>query len=318
MMTKHIVYLLALLAVGCTTPKTSEVVVYADGPVREATVFAPGIISTDTHSEFSPTFSPDGRTIYFPRRAPEEKQQIYVSNFVDGSWTPPTVAAFSTDRDETPYITPDGRRFFFGSERPIPGRPNLGGFDMNVWMMEATPTGWSTPAPLPSPINEVQQEGEQWPTANNNLFFTPDNETYYFTTLQPGAAAIQLFQTTYRQGSFSPPTRITGLFDDPQYAVYSAVVSPDGRYLVFNSYGVPSGAGGEDLFVSRRTAAGWSPAVPLGDKVNSPDEESEPRFSRDGRYFFFTRAENLGNYTYGEWNIMYLDTEALGLDQLFD
>ncbi|NNK17621.1 MAG: hypothetical protein HKP49_00550, partial [Maribacter sp.] len=99
---------------------------------------------------------------------------------------------------------------------------------------------------------------------------------------------------------------------------YSAVVSPDGKYLVFNSYGAPGGAGGEDIFVSKKNGADWSKAKPIGPKINSINEESGPRFSRDGKYFFYTTAKNLGNYEYGEWDIYFIETEYLQLDKLFE
>jgi hypothetical protein len=51
--------------------------------------------------------------------------------------------------------------------------------------------------------------------------------------------------------------------------------------------------------------------------INSKDEESGPVFSRDGKYFFFTRAANLGNYEYGEWSIYFMETKALNLPSLF-
>lgn len=100
--------------------------------------------------------------------------------------------------------------------------------------------------------------------------------------------------------------------------VYSAVISPDGKYLVFNSYGVPAGAGGEDIFIAEMTENGWSRAKSIGMLINTKDEESSPRFSRDGKYFFFSRAENLGNYEYGEWSIFFVETEYLYLDKIFE
>jgi len=46
------------------------------------------------------------------------------------------LAYFSTDIDETAYITPHAKYFFFGSERQIQNQPNKGNYDMNIWMME--------------------------------------------------------------------------------------------------------------------------------------------------------------------------------------
>ena len=215
-------------------------------------------------------------------------------------------------------ITPNGELFFFGSERPIPNKPNAGNFDMNIWMMKKTGEGWSNPKPLPFPINDVQIEGEEWPSSNNNFLFPLDDETFYYTTMVRGSDAIKLYEITYKEGVFSSPVEINGIFEDPKYWVYSAVVSPDGEYLIFNSYGAPGGLGGEDIFVSKRTKTGWSPGRSIGPKINSKDEESGPRFSRDGKYFFFTRAENLGDYEYGEWNIYFMETAYLELDKLFE
>ncbi len=316
-MKKISLYIATLILFGCNPVENSNSVEYSSTTVREAIPFAKGVISTKENSEFQIMFAPDGLKAYFSRRAPEQKQKIYESTFENGNWSQPKVCEFSTDRDETPSITPNGELFFFGSERPIPDKPNKGNFDMNIWMMKKTSTGWSAPEPLPYPINDTQIEGEEWPSSNNNFFSPINDETFYYTTMVRGTNAIQLFETIYKDGVFSTPIKITGLFDDPKYWIYSPVVSPDGNYLVFNSYGAPGGLGGEDLFVSKRTDAGWSKAKSIGKKVNSKDEESAPRFSRDGKYFFFTRAENLGNYEFGEWDIFYMETEFLELEKLF-
>ena len=303
---------------SCNTETEPPRVEYSKEVVSSPIPFAKGVISTDGNSEFELTFSTDGQTVYFSRRAPEKKQKIHVSNFNNGKWTTPTLAKFSTDRDETAHITPNGKFFFFGSERPIPNQPNKGNFDMNIWMMGKTDNGWSEPKPLPEPINAVQLENEKWPSSNNNFFFTNDNETFYFTTMMRGTKSIKLYETKFDGEDFSEPKAIDGIWDDEKSWVYSAVISPNGKYLVFNSYDAPGGSGGEDIFVSKKIDKGWSKAKPIGQLVNSKDEESSPRFSRDGKYFFFSRAENLGNYEYGEWSIFFVETKYLNLEKIFE
>ena len=98
-----------------------------------------------------------------PDEEKEKNKKYITSDFINGKWTQPQVASFSTDRDDSPSISPDGNYFFFASERPIPGQPNKGNFDMNVWMMKRTSDGWDEPVALPEPINYVQIEGEEWP-----------------------------------------------------------------------------------------------------------------------------------------------------------
>ena len=314
-------YLLMLFAVaslvGCSEGKKTEVS-YASGQVMIPELFAPGIISTVENDEYDLCFTPDGRTVYFTRRIPDAKQKIYRSDLVGGQWTAPQVAPFSSDRDETPYITPDGHTFYFGSEREIPGKPNKGGFDMNVWMMRKDGNHWTNPEPLPEPVNYVQIEGENWPSSNNNFFFTLDGKTHYFTTMMRGSNAIDIYTTELEDGQFSEPQPIEGLFENDRLWQYSASISPDGRFLVFNSYQAPGGKGGEDLYVSRKTPSGWSNAVSIGNGINTNGEESSGRFSPDGRYFFYTHSDNLGEDSYGPWSIYFVETEYLNLPSLFE
>ncbi|PSJ37314.1 TolB family protein [Allosphingosinicella deserti] len=62
-------------------------------------------------------------------------------------------------------------------------------------------------------------------------------------------------------------------------------VSPDGRTAMWFSRDRPGGPGGYDIWVSRRSAAGWSPARPAS--FNSAGRDFDPAFSADGRTLFF-------------------------------
>ena len=94
---------------------------------------------------------------------------------------------------------------------------------------------WTIPVPLPEPINYVQEEGENWPSSNNNFFFTLDGETHYFTTMMRGSKAIEVYKTQLKDGDFSKPELIEGLFENDSLWKYSASISPDGSFLVFAS-----------------------------------------------------------------------------------
>src|SRR6476660_6252247 len=61
-------------------------------PLPHATGFAPGIISTGDY-ESHPTFTPDGREIYFRKTPPNfSRWTIVVSRSNDGAWSQPEVA----------------------------------------------------------------------------------------------------------------------------------------------------------------------------------------------------------------------------------
>jgi hypothetical protein len=79
-------------------------------PLPKATLVAPGVISTGDY-ESHPTFTPDGREMYFLKMAPNfARWSIFVSRCEDGSWSQPEVAPFSGQyQDAHPYITADGK-----------------------------------------------------------------------------------------------------------------------------------------------------------------------------------------------------------------
>ena len=127
----------------------------------EATIFAEGVISTAEYESHS-QFTPDGKQLYFVKSTPNFSfWTIARSRFENGKWTAPEVAPFSGQySDADPFITADGSRLFFISNRPAPGKTNR---DLDIWVMEKTSTGWSEPRNPGSPVNSP---GNEWfPTA---------------------------------------------------------------------------------------------------------------------------------------------------------
>jgi Tol biopolymer transport system component len=68
-------------------------------------------------------------------------------------------------------------------------------------------------------------------------------------------------------------------------------VSPDGKTMLWGSTNRPGGAGGWDIWVSRRTAEGWSAPEPA--PFNSGANDFDPAFTPDGRWvWFFSNRES--------------------------
>ena len=314
----------ALAFTACTDPAapSTEVASATDSVTTTpdtARPYLPGLLSTPEHDEGGLHFTPHGE-VYFWRRLPGEKQRIYVFR-PDQPDVAPKPVSFSTDRDENAFLTRDGLTAYFGSERPIPGRPNLGNFDMNVWVTTRPDLSspWAAPRPLPPSFNAVQGEGENWPVANTSGVFSLDDSTYYVNTQMPGDTATRLYR--YRRtadNNLVDPERIDGLFADPRYSIGGPALTPDGRYLFFSSYGAPGGAGGEDLYVSRRRPDGtYAPARPLT-QVNTDHEEAGPYVSPDGQTLYFGKAYaiNPKEWVYDVWNIYSIPIASLNLEDL--
>ena len=146
----------------------------SDKPLSEPAIFAEGIVSTgdfDSH----PAFTTDGKTLYFLRSTPNfNLWTILVSRFEKGRWGTPEVAPFSGQySDADPFITSDGSRFYFISNRPVAGKSKP---DLDIWVMEKTAAGWSEPKNVGAPINSSGSEWYPTVAVNGTIYFGSDRE----------------------------------------------------------------------------------------------------------------------------------------------
>ncbi len=318
MKTSLLILLISTFLISCGTKTPQKIVAkYSEKEINLPKVFAEDVISTRDKSVFDLAFTNNGKTVYFTRRQGNEKQKIYFSNFENKKWTEPKVASFSTDRDEKPFIAPNGKTLYFGSQRPIPNKQSKGNFDMNIWKTDWENGKWSEPMPLTEIINRVQIEKEEWPSSNENAIYTSDGSNFYFATMIRGTKSIEIYKTKKVNGEFTKPIKVDGLFDEDKYWKSTPVISPDGNYLVFNSYETVDGKGGEDIYISKKTEKGWSKAKNIGQIINTKAEEASAKFSSDGKYFFFSREMKENLEQDGIWSIYYIETKYLQFETLF-
>ena len=122
-------------------------------PGGEATLFAPGIVSTGIAAR-DVAMTPDGKEIYFGVVFGRyEFYTIMVTRLVDGKWTEPRVAPFASKYNEMePAISPDGQKFYFFSFRPLEGEGDPKA-DSDIWVMDREGEGWGEPRNLGAPVN---------------------------------------------------------------------------------------------------------------------------------------------------------------------
>lgn len=278
-------------------------------------------IFTGEHNEFSVAINPaDPTMILFTRRVGDGKQKIYETFYRENQWTEPRVASFSTDRDEIALFTPDGKTVYFGSERPIPGRPNKGNFDMNIWKTDYNNGRWSQPVPLPPHINQVQAEGEQWPLRNLSYFTTVDGVNFYTGTLEDNAEGMDIYKSTLTEDGITSLERLSASVNTDEFWEYAPILSPDGTYLFTQVYERDGGLGGDDIYVSKKDAYGnWLPSKNLGSLINTTQNECPAGFSPDGSYFLFFAPANKESDDPDAIGRPYIvKTSALQLDELFE
>jgi outer membrane protein OmpA-like peptidoglycan-associated protein len=75
----------------------------------------------------------------------------------------------------------------------------------------------------------------------------------------------------------------------------TCTISADGRRLIFTSCVGRDGIGSCDLYQSQKTGDDWTEPKNLGHMVNSPDWESQPSLSADGRTLYFVSDRRGGS-----------------------
>jgi Tol biopolymer transport system component len=240
-------------------------------------IFGVGVFSTDAY-DITPTFSPDGQTAFFTVSNPSYRRHtLLVSNFRNGKWQTPEVAPFSGQwSDADPFMSHDGSKLYFISNRPITGTTPKRDFD--IYVVEKTSTGWGEPKNIGEPINTDASELYVTLTKSGNL--------YYVTALPSGLGQGDIYRSEFVNGKYSAPQSLgptvnTNAHDTTPY------ISPDESYLIFAS-NRQGGAGAQDLYISYWRDSAWTQATNLGTKINSAGQDYCPLVSQDGKYLFFS------------------------------
>jgi hypothetical protein len=249
-------------------------------PLLHATLFAPDIISTGDYESHA-TFTPDGREMYFLKMAPNfSRWTIFVSHYSDGSWSQPEVAPFSGQyQDADPYITADGKHFYFISDRPL----EAGGERQShhdIWVMDKTGSGWSTPRHLPAPVNS---------DADSYYPIGLKNGTLYFGSERKDSKGLGDIYRAVPQKNGGYAVENLGLPVSTSAGEYEAFVTEDERLLLLAATKRPDSLGDYDLYASHKQPDGkWSEPVNLGPEINSPARELSPKLTPDGKYLIWT------------------------------
>ncbi|TPW16852.1 MAG: Xaa-Pro aminopeptidase-like protein, partial [bacterium] len=223
--------------------------------------------------------TPDGHTFYFVRSTPQFADwTIWVTQFVDGHWAEPRVAPFSgTHRDADPFITADGRRLYFISDRPVDGKARE---DMDIWVMHRTDGGdWGEPTNLGAPVNSTGNEWFPTVASGGNLYFGSDRPGGYGVT--------DLYRVPHTTGGYAGVENL-GSGINSAADEYEGCIAPDESFLVFMAAGRPDSRGGADLYISFNEKKAWSAPRNLGPVINRPAMEISACLSPDGKYFFFS------------------------------
>lgn len=141
------------------------------------------------HWETQPSFSSDGKTLYFIRgivgRGGIKDQDIYMSTIENGRFTAAVKISTNVNtpqKEESVFIHPDNMTLYFSSE----GHPGMGGLD--IFMSKRQPNGeWGKAVNLGYPINTFSDE--------NSLLVGPEGKIAFFASNRKGGfGGLDIYQ----------------------------------------------------------------------------------------------------------------------------
>jgi len=234
-------------------------------PGKTAEPFAKAIIATKDFFHGSVVFTPDGNEAYWA--VMETGMHIKGSKRVNGVWTKPELLYPNAD---VPFISPDGKKFFFMAQRLDKGLKSE-----VPSVMDRTPIGWSEPHPLPDIIRSIPSIHWQMSVdRRGNLYFGA----------RSGSRGSREYWAEFVDGTYRAPRIIEEMKD---YESFSAFIAPDGSYLIVTSF--QEGLG---LYISFKKADGtWARGKNISGNIGATGEVLCPVVTHDGKYLFFLKGE---------------------------
>jgi len=242
-------------------------------------LFGESIISSAFY-ERDIAITPDGKEIIFTLSDYKQKRRCLVSIKNQGaSWSKPEILNITgTHQDIEPFLTNNGTRLYFASDRPAPGDTSRK--DYNLWYSERNENIWSEPVFLDTIINSSKDEFYPSLSSNGNLYFT--------ATKKDGIGREDIYFSRNENGTYLKPEVLDTNINSPSYE-FNAFISPDENLLVFSSFGRKDGLGGGDLYFSTKDEEGkWHKARNIGEKINSEALDYCPFIDYERNNFYFS------------------------------
>jgi len=233
------------------------------------------------------TLSTDKNEAYFTILSPQENHSIIVkSMYIDNKWMKPTLVSFSGEyRDLEPFLSENGLKLYFASNRPIT-HSSKNSKDFDIWYVTRTDfkSKWGDPINVGAPVNTTGNEFYPSVSTNNNLYFTNDSRTN-------SKGKDDIFVSTWDKDKniYSEPESMSESVNSPGYE-FNSFIAPDESYILFTGYGRKDAVGSGDIYISFKNISNnsWSKAINLGSQINSKSMDYCPFVDIDSSSLYFT------------------------------
>ncbi|MFK7969602.1 MAG: hypothetical protein AB8F95_04500 [Bacteroidia bacterium] len=254
-------------------------------PSVQPEVFAPGLISKDSESEFGSVFNKDA-TAFFYGVDNDGITQIRYSALAGGTWSDPkTILSHKDYGFNDPFLSPDENRLYFISERSLDGQEAK--MDHDIWYVEKQGQSWSEPINAGPNINSTRNE--------YYMSFTQSGTMYFSSNKNAGEESQNDFDIYYSKsinGEFQQAVKLDSAINTEYYEA-DVFIDPAEKYMIFCARR-PEGLGRGDLYISFKNPDGnWSKSKNMGPRINSKKHELCPFVSSDGKYLFYTSNQDI-------------------------
>jgi hypothetical protein len=290
--------MILLCTVICSQQVFAQQKIRLDNSSLVPALVAENVISTGL-GERDFALSPDGKELLYTLQSGQGVFQtiLYMRKDQAGNWSKPEIAPFAGRySDLEPAFSPDGKRVFFSSNRPVTGSATK---DFDIWFVEKAVNGWGEPQNVGAPVNTSADEFYPSVTKSGNLYFT--------AAYKHAVGKEDIWVAKWENGKYSEAVSLDTTVNSKLYE-FNAFVSPDEDFIIFTSFGRKDDKGRGDLYMSMKDASGkWAPARNLA-FLNSDKLDYCPFVSFDKKTLFFTsERHSLKN--------MYLEA-AVKIDEL--
>lgn len=219
---------------------------------------------------------------YFTVQSPlGEVSVILMIKKKDHIWEKPEIAPFSGKfNDLEPFLSPDGLKLFFTSNRPF--NANDKAKDYDIWYVERKKltSEWSAPVNMGNVINTEYNEFYPSISKRNNLFFTSDYPN--------SKGKDDIYMSIWKDNGYMTPISLSDTINSEGYE-FNAFVSPDESFIIFSGYNRDDGLGSGDLYISIKNEDNtWSKARNMGIEVNSKQMDYCPYVNTKTDMMYFT------------------------------
>ena len=155
----------------------------------------------------------------------------------------------------------------------------------NIWYSDVSSHGLLAPVALGPHINGPDHE--LYP------MLVGDGSLYFSTNRADTRGRFDSYRAQFRDGVFKAPVNL-GPAINSEFAEGDIFVNADETILIHNASGRPDSLGRGDLYVSFAKQGGpWTKDVHMGKLINTKENEYCPQITPDGKFFFFTRGDQL-------------------------